>query len=138
MNLPLSGGCACGAIRFTCASAPVATLNCHCKDCQRASGAPFASGVVVKSSDLKVQGTPGSYSVRASSGMQTSRAFCSSCGTPMFTQGESNSAFTSIRLPCLDNASEFKPMLDIWTSSAQQWVCLDPDIPHFPSSPQTQ
>ena len=136
MKLPLSGGCACGAVSFTCSSAPVAMLNCHCKDCQRSSGAPYASGVVVLSSDLSVAGTPAAYSLRASSGMQTTRTFCSMCGTPLFTRGESNPAFTSIRFPSLDESRDFRPMLDIWTSSAEPWVCLDPGIPQFPQSPQ--
>jgi hypothetical protein len=47
MIAPLFGGCACGSIRYVCARAPVAMLNCHCRDCQRSSGAPFASGFIV-------------------------------------------------------------------------------------------
>jgi hypothetical protein len=41
----------------------------------------------------------------------------------------------SIRFPTLDNPSEFQPMLDIWTSSAQSWVCLSQAIPHYPQLP---
>ena len=44
--------------------------------------------------------------------------------------------FVSIRFASLDHPSEFQPMLDIWASSAQPWVCLDQAIPHFPQSPQ--
>ncbi|WP_222622785.1 GFA family protein [Ramlibacter cellulosilyticus] len=132
----LSGSCACGAVRYACAGEPVAMLNCHCGDCQRASGAPFASGVVVRTADLAISGTPKAYAVRASSGRMTTRGFCGDCGTPLFTQGEANAQFTSIRFPTLDDASGFAPMLDIWTSRAQPWVCLDEKIPHFPESPQ--
>jgi hypothetical protein len=136
MNPPLSGGCACGAIRYTAAGAPIAMLNCHCTDCQRASGAPFASGVVVASADLTVVGVPASHTVRGSSGSPTTRSFCPACGTPLFTRGDANPAFTSIRFASLDDASAFRPMLDIWTATAQPWVCLDAAIPHFPRSPQ--
>ena len=41
MPTPFFGGCACGAIRYTCAAAPLFALNCHCRDCQRASGSAF-------------------------------------------------------------------------------------------------
>lgn len=51
---PFSGGCACGAVRYVCASPPIALINCHYRDCQRSSGAPFASGVVVLGSDMEV------------------------------------------------------------------------------------
>lgn len=135
MTEPFSGGCACGSIRYVCTSAPVAMLNCHCRDCQRSSGAPFASGIVVRVSDTEINGTPKTYSARGSSGGLTTRSFCSDCGTPLFTRGEIVPEFMSVRFPTLDESSEFQPMLDIWTSSAQPWVCLDEAIPHHPQSP---
>ena len=111
-------------------------LNCHCRDCQLSSGSAFASGVVVMTSDLAVTGVPKVHPVTAGSGSQTMRSFCPACGTPLFTRGEANPAFTSIRFPTLDDPAVFRPMLDIWTSSAQPWVCLDQTIPQFPLSPQ--
>jgi hypothetical protein len=135
MTAPFSGGCACRAIRYVCSSAPVAMLNCHCADCQRSSGAPFASGVIVRVSDVAISGTANMHSVRASSGSLVSREFCSECGSPLFTRGEAAPEVMSIRFSTLDNSSEFEPALDIWTSSAQPWVCLSQRIPHFPHSP---
>jgi hypothetical protein len=137
MTPAFSGGCACGSIRYSAAHEPIAMLNCHCSDCQMASGAPFASGVVVMSADLAVQGTPVHYAVKAGSGGLATRSFCGRCGTPLFTQSDANPQFTSIRFPTLDDAAGFKPMLDIYTASAQHWVCLDPAIAHFPQSPQS-
>ena len=136
MTIPFSGGCACRSIRYTGSQAPVAMINCHCGDCQLSSGAPFASGIVVMTADLEISGTPKAYAVRASSGGLATRSFCSDCGTPLLTQSDANSQFTSIRFPSLDDISDFKPVLDIYTASAQQWVCLDQTIPHFPQSPQ--
>jgi hypothetical protein len=135
MTAPFSGGCVCGSIRYVCSRAPVATLNCHCLDCQRSSGAPFASGIIVRMSDMTITGTPKTYSARASSGGLATRSFCSDCGSPLFTRGETAPEVMSIRFPTLDNPSEFQPMLDIWTSSAQPWVCLSQAIPHYPLSP---
>jgi hypothetical protein len=135
MATSFSGGCACGAIRYACASAPIAALNCHCNDCQRSSGAPFASGVVVATAALQVSGTPKTYAVRGNSGGVTTRSFCADCGSPLFTQGEGNAQFTSVRFASLDDPSGFRPMLDIWTSRSPSWVCLDPELPHFAESP---
>jgi hypothetical protein len=135
MTAPFSGGCACGAIRYVCARAPVAMLSCHCRDCQLSSGAPFASGVIVLVSDTQITGTPKTYSVRAGSGSLATRSFCRDCGTPLFAHSETAPGAMSIRFPTLDNHSEFQPMLEIWTSSAQPWVCLSQAIPHYPQSP---
>jgi hypothetical protein len=135
MNTPFSGGCACGAVRFTCTSPPVAMLNCHCRDCQRASGAPFASGVIVRAADVAITGNPASHAVQGGSGSPTVRRFCGHCGSPLFAHSDASGGYLSIRFPALDDPSGFRPMLDIWTGSAQPWVCLDEAIPHFAGSP---
>jgi hypothetical protein len=44
VTVPFTGGCACGAVRYECAAEPFMALNCHCRDCQRASGSAYASG----------------------------------------------------------------------------------------------
>lgn len=135
MTPPFSGGCACGSIRYVCGGEPVAMLSCHCRDCQQASGAAFASGVVVRVAETEVSGTPGTYSVRGGSGGSTTRSFCTRCGTPLFTRGELVPDLMSIRFASLDDPSGFRPMVEIWTSSAQPWVSLDGGIPHYPRSP---
>ena len=135
MTIPFSGGCACGKIRYTCTAAPIATLNCHCRDCQISSGAPFASGIIVAVASTQVEGTPSTYTVTATSGGKTVRSFCGTCGTPLFTRGEAIPDFMSIRFSTLNDPSTFKPMLDIFTSRAQPWTCFDTTIPQFEQSP---
>jgi hypothetical protein len=110
-------------------------LNCHCLDCQRASGAPFASGFIVAESNMTVTGTPKTYAVRAASGGVATRSFCSECGSPLFARGDINPNFMSVRFSTLDDTAEFQPMLDIWTVSAQSWVCLNQAIPHYSQTP---
>jgi hypothetical protein len=38
-DFPLTGGCNCGALRFEVTGPLVVTSYCHCKRCQRRSGA---------------------------------------------------------------------------------------------------
>jgi|SRR5688572_26578374 hypothetical protein len=54
MTTPLSGGCACGAIRYESMAEPVMMLHCHCRDCQRSSGGPFSSFVIVPTEAFKL------------------------------------------------------------------------------------
>ena len=136
MNAPFSGGCACGAIRYECAGEPLAMLNCHCLDCQRSSGAPFASGVIVATRSLTVSGAPSTHTAVASSGAGTRRSFCPKCGSPLFTTGEAMPDFTSIRFTTFDEPGDFRPALDIWTSRAAPWVCLNEELPKFARSPE--
>ena len=76
----LTGGCQCGAIRFALSAPPVKVSICHCRMCQKASGAPFASFADIERSDFAwTRGTPAAF--RSSS--IAMRDFCSQCGTPL-------------------------------------------------------
>src|SRR5262249_35144416 len=58
MARKLSGGCACGAIHYECNVDPVIMLNCHCRDCQRASGSAYAAVVAVPKAAVQMRGAP--------------------------------------------------------------------------------
>ncbi|RYE59425.1 MAG: aldehyde-activating protein, partial [Rhizobiaceae bacterium] len=38
MHEPFTGGCTCGAVRYTVTGEPVAMVDCQCRQCQRESG----------------------------------------------------------------------------------------------------
>lgn len=76
----LTGGCQCGAIRFAVKAAPVKVSICHCRMCQKASGAPFAGFAVIENGDFSwTRGQPAAF--RSSSIAE--RDFCKDCGTPL-------------------------------------------------------
>lgn len=76
----LTGGCQCGAIRFAASAAPSKISICHCRMCQKATGAPFASFAEVDKKDFAwTRGTPATF--RSSSIAE--RDFCAACGTPL-------------------------------------------------------
>lgn len=64
-----AGGCACGAIRYECFAEPILSFNCHCLNCQKASGSAFASCMIVPSADFRlVKGEPKYHTVTADNG----------------------------------------------------------------------
>src|SRR6202162_6014507 len=77
---PLTGGCPCGAIRFAVSGLPPRVSICHCRMCQKAAGAPFASFADIERSDFAwTRGKPAAF--RSSSVAE--RDFCADCGTPL-------------------------------------------------------
>jgi hypothetical protein len=76
----LTGGCQCGAIRFAIKATPLKVSICHCRMCQKATGAPFASLADIAKTDFSwTRGTPAAF--RSSSIAE--RDFCAGCGTPL-------------------------------------------------------
>ena len=80
---PIAGGCACGAVRYRSDADPMIMLNCHCRDCQRATGGGYAAIVVVPKASVKLDGAPKYHRGTADSGNGVQRGFCAACGSPI-------------------------------------------------------
>jgi hypothetical protein len=118
----LSGGCACAAVRYACTAAPVAMVNCHCRDCQRAGGAAYAPTVIVAAAHFRIlRGEPRYHESLADSGSTARRAFCAQCGSPLFASSLARADMIGIRAASLDDSSWYRPDRDVWTDSAQPW-----------------
>jgi len=78
-----SGGCVCGAIRFTASGEPLRVTICHCKWCQRRTGTAFGTEVVYKAEQVKLTGdTPSRYRHHSDeSGRWLEVEFCPRCGS---------------------------------------------------------
>jgi hypothetical protein len=135
MQVPFFGGCACGAIRYRCSEAPVAMVKCHCRDCQRASGGPYAPTAIVRAAAFEiVAGSPQEYLTTAESGAVARRAFCGTCGAPLFASSSARPEMLGIRAGSLDDPGAFAPAAEVWVASAPPWDRPDPALPHFARS----
>jgi len=133
---PRTGGCLCGAIRYETAGEPVFTLRCHCRDCQRQSGAAHVPAARVPSAGFRVlQGTPRRYVTKADSGNDIVRVFCGNCGTPLYVQVGTRPDLIGLRVCTLDDPSWFKPDADIFMRSAQPWDHDQRDVPKHDTYP---
>ncbi len=125
-----SGGCACGAIRYNCTAAPRYMGNCHCRDCQHATGSAYFPAVLVRNADFTLEkGEPSWYESVSDRGSLMRRGFCSTCGSPLFLQNDANETVTVLFAGSLDDPSWYKPSRDIFVKSAQPWDLMHPDIP---------
>lgn len=136
-SIPFTGGCACGAIRYETTAEPVLTLHCHCRDCQRSSGGPFASfAVIPKEAFRLLQGEPRFHATPSEAGGQTRRAFCPDCGSPLFGYPDAVPHLAAIRLGSLDDPGRVTPQMDVWTCDAHSWDRMDAALPKFEKYPQ--
>ena len=132
----LNGSCLCGAIRYTI-SQPVSELRaCHCRNCQKASGAAGSVNAVVPSASFSVtKGAPKRYTGVADSGRTLHRFFCGDCGSPIYSQRELTPETVVVRAGTLDDAGEMKITANIWTKSARPWAYIDPASTRHPGQP---
>ena len=135
MSAKFTGGCACGAIRYECNADPIVMFNCHCRDCQRASGGPYTVVVYLPAKALKIKGTPRYYNTPSEAGGHNKRAFCPECGSRLF--GGITDDGCGITASSLDDPSLFRPQFDIFTSDAQPWDHMDPELPKFEKYPRS-
>jgi hypothetical protein len=136
MTAPLTGSCLCGAVRYT-VSVPVRELRaCHCTHCQKASGAAGSVNAVLAAETFSItQGTPKRYAAKADSGRTLYRFFCGDCGSPIYSQRETNPGMVVVRAGTLDNPGEMKIIANIWTKSARPWAHIDPASQQVPGQP---
>jgi hypothetical protein len=124
----ISGGCACGAIRYQCSVDPVLMLNCHCRDCQRATGSAYAPVVVMPKTGVQMRGEPRYHTVRGKAGHAVDRGFCTNCGSQVSLRLERFPDVIGLAAGSLDDPSIYRPAMDVFTSSAQPWDHMDPVI----------
>jgi len=142
MELPLKGGCVCGAIRYEIAREPLRVYACHCTDCQRFTGSAFAIGVVVPADAFHVTG-PETRLVPngvTEGGRRKRVAVCPECGTRLFGEPRPDRCYQGMVRPVLggtlDDTSWLRPTIHVWTRSAQRWVILPEGSTVYERSPQ--
>lgn len=117
IEMEVSGGCQCGAVRYH-ASAILANAHlCHCRMCQKASGNIFAA--LVAAPDEALTWTRGKPSVWKSSEL-VERGFCANCGTPLFFHHLENGR-TNLMIGSLDDPHAFPPLANTCTENMVAW-----------------
>jgi hypothetical protein len=122
------GGCLCGAIRFLAESDPVATGYCHCRLCQRSTGAPvLAWGSFPVASFAYVHGEPRVYG----SSPHGQREFCPRCGTQLAYREIRDAATVDVNLGSLDRPETVVPRIHVFTGSRIPWFETADSLPRY-------
>ena len=128
------GGCYCGAVRYQIVGEPRHCAHCHCRSCQLAMGAAFATWAVVAAADFAV--TRGSIKVcERTPGIK--RGFCGDCGTTLtyaaehVVEGQDWSADAWFAACTLDDPAIAHPKSHVYVSHRQPWIHLGDALPTF-------
>ncbi len=134
MEIPFTGGCACGAIRYECSVEPIMMFKCHSRDCQQVTGGGFVAGLLVPASAFRLtKGQLRYHFTPSAAGGKHKRGFCAECGSRI-TGGQSDerpTGFVGVTAGSLDDPSGFRAQMDFFVSDAQPWDQMDPAIPKY-------
>lgn len=129
------GGCLCGAVRFKVSGAPIRMAQCHCRDCQRASGTGHMSNAIFRADDVTVTGQTASYDSTADSGNVLTRHFCPTCGGRLFLYVNARPGMIVMAAGAFDDSSWFEPEIVLYTKSRPHWDLTTDAVPNFEAAP---
>ncbi len=131
----ITGGCACGAVRYEITAEPVAQLHCQCSICRKLSGTGHSGFMAFPRDGVKLTGKLSSWSYTADSGANATRSHCPACGSPVTGENSRIASVMGIMVGSLDDPSVFKPQAVVFTQSGYDWDVLADGLPRFPKMP---
>ena len=126
----LHGSCVCGKVQYRIGAKPLVMYFCHCGICRAASGAGFATNVAIATTDFRVTGGSEALSAYESSPGKL-RYFCSSCGSPIYSQGQNTSHYVAVRCGTLHDDPGIRPSFHAFVGSKAPWVTITDNLPQF-------
>ncbi len=129
-TISITGGCLCGEVRYQISEPAMETLYCHCRMCQRFSGAQMFAGTTFPSGALRfTQGEPKYYR----SSPIGERGFCVNCGSSLTYRPLMRkwSDWIEICTASLDNPEDFPPTYHLGVESQMPWLNIHDDLPRI-------
>ncbi len=121
-----TGGCTCRAVRYRLAEEPLFIHCCHCRWCQRETGASFALNALIEFDRMQLtSGTVDVISTPSNSGKGQRIARCPTCHIALWSNyGGGGERVRFVRVGTLDEPDRFAPDVHIFTESKQPWVVI--------------
>jgi hypothetical protein len=128
------GSCLCGSIKYSIDDNLKMIINCHCRFCSKAHGAPFTTLLLMPFDKFElIQGKNllADYEVET---LNSLRSFCSKCGTRLYNYSPSR-GMISLVVATLDTPVPLRPLANINVGSKCSWFRINDELPQFPSTP---
>jgi len=138
VEVRITGGCLCGAVRYEYAGEVGAAGYCHCEDCRRTSGSAFGVSVRVAASGFRVTlGQAKSFTKPGDSGRLVTRCFCGDCGSPLYTLPPLHPDVVFIKAGSLDDPSVVVPNRQAWMRSRVEWAEIADGLTSYETNRQS-
>jgi hypothetical protein len=131
-DLPLTGGCLCGAVRFEIDAPPVSASWCHCTRCQRRTGTAASVQARIEPGSLRL--LSGEEALREfKPGDGWAKVFCGACGSQLWSRSPDEPPVMSVRFGAFDRDPGVRPSFRQFVAYAAPWEPIPDDgLPRYP------
>lgn len=126
----LEGGCKCGSVYFSYQGVVGTVTVCHCADCRKLQGGGVVAAPLASTGLLWHRGRDLITEFESSAGKK--RAFCSRCGTPLYSRRDDAPQVLRLRMGVIDTPTDASPVAHIFCHDLPRWASLDDDLPRYP------
>jgi hypothetical protein len=125
-DLPLTGGCNCGAVRFEISEPLLGAGYCHCTRCQRRTGTAASCSAITQPGSFRI--VAGEDALRRwNAGDGFDKVFCGTCGSSLFAQNPDDTDVIGVRMGVFDADPGVRPGVRQWVAFAAPWEPLPQD-----------
>jgi hypothetical protein len=128
---PVEGGCTCRRVRYRMTTRPLFVHCCHCRWCQRETGASFALNALIEADRVDLlTGQPEVIDTPSNSGRGQKITRCPRCRIALWSNyAGAGDSLRFVRVGTLDDPDRLPPDIHIFTSTKQPWVVLPSETP---------
>ena len=128
------GSCLCESIRYEIESDLKAVVNCHCRFCSKAHGAPFTTLLFMPFTSLRIVQGAELIARHHIENANADRCFCAKCGTRLYNHAPA-AGMISLVVATLQDGCTLQPVAHINTESKPTWFRINDGLPQFASTP---
>jgi hypothetical protein len=138
----LQGSRLCGRVRFEIDGPLMRSSHCHCRQCQKAHGAPFHTRARVAAANFRFLDGEELVPFYESTPVMH-RGFCKVCGAPVLVRFDERSRCAQtdpgvvelygVALPTLDDDPGVRPDAHAFIIDKARWFAVTDDLPRYPA-----
>jgi len=121
---PRTATCQCGQLTATCTGEPRRISVCHCLDCQRRSGGPFAAQARFMNEDVAISGEYRVWTRIADSGTKAEHHFCPQCGSTLWYALADQPDRIAIPIGAFADPAFPPPAFSVYEERQHKWVAI--------------
>ena len=127
-DMPITGGCLCGAIRYEIGAPQISAGYCHCRICQKFTGSAMSAWAAFPASAVRFTGAEPKY---FASTPIAERGFCPDCGSSLTYRmvRPRPAGYLVVFIASLDAPQNHAPVAHSGVESQMPWIDILDDLP---------